>query len=392
MQELNNILNYIKAQTLVIPDKPAIIVQDGSAITYADLYQRMCDRATLPIPLLGDSWDSDFYLKTTGTTGKSKTVIISQQAVIANSQNLIHAHGYSSDTVFIVAGALDHLGGWSKIFPTLMVGGTLIILDGIKDVNAFFRALDYDSAHLATFLVPASIRMLLQFSADKLASYSDKIEFIETGAAPISHSDMLRLCQLLPRTRLFNTYASTETGIVCSYNFNDGRTKAGCCGKPLPASQVFITESGTIACKGKTLMSAYLGEPEMTAIVLKDQCIYTADSGYIDDEGMLHVLGRNDDIINIGGYKVDPVEVENRALAYDGIEDCICIADDHPVLGNIVKLLVKTNNDKPFDKKQLAWFIAQTLDQYKVPTRYERVATINRTSNGKLDRKSYRNK
>ena len=71
MQELNNILNYIKAQTLVIPDKPAIIVQDGSAITYADLYQRMCDRATLPIPLLGDSWDSDFYLKTTGTTGKS---------------------------------------------------------------------------------------------------------------------------------------------------------------------------------------------------------------------------------------------------------------------------------------------------------------------------------
>ena len=386
------ILNYIHKSATQAPGKPAIISPDGTVVTYAELYQSMCCSAPLPIPLLGESWTSDFHLRTTGTTGKSKTVVISQQAVIANSQNLIHAHGYSSDTVFVVAGALDHLGGWSKIFPTLMTGGTLIILDGIKDVNAFFRSFDYDSAHLATFLVPASIRMLLQFSADRLASYADRIEFIETGAAPISHSDMLRLCQLLPNTRLYNTYASTETGIVCSYNFNDGRTKPGCCGPALLNSQVFITENGTIACKGSTLMSGYLNEPELTAAVLKDGCIYTADSGYLDDEGMLHVLGRNDDIINIGGYKVDPVEVENRALAFDGVQDCICIADTHPVIGNILKLLVKTNGNKPLDNKQIARFIAQTLEPYKVPVRYECVETINRTANGKLDRKSYRTK
>lgn len=386
------ILKYIHKSATQFPDKPAIIAPDGTVVTYTELYRRMCECAPLPLPLLGESWTSDFHLKTTGTTGKSKTVVISQQAVIANSQNLIHAHGYSSDTVFVVAGALDHLGGWSKIFPTLMTGGTLIILDGIKDVNALFQAFDYDSAHLATFLVPASIRMLLQFSADRLASYADRIEFIETGAAPISHSDMLRLCQQLPNTRLYNTYASTETGIVCSYNFNDGRTKPGCCGPALLNSQVFITENGTIACKGKTLMSGYLNEPELTAAVLKDGCIYTADSGYLDDEGMLHVLGRNDDIINIGGYKVDPVEVENRALAFDGVQDCICIADTHPVIGNILKLLVKTNGNKQLDNKQIARFIAQTLEPYKVPVRYECVETINRTPNGKLDRKSYRKK
>lgn len=383
------ILDYIHRNALAVPHKPAIIAQDGTVITYADVYQRMCDCYNLPIPLQGESWESDFHLRTTGTTGKSKTVVISQQAVIANSQNLIHAHGYSSNTVFVVAGALDHLGGWSKIFPTLMTGGTLILLDGMKDVNAFFRAMDYDSTHLATFLVPASIRMLLQFSADRLASYSHKIEFLETGAAPISHTDMLRLCQLLPRTRLYNTYASTETGIVCSYNFNDGRTKPGCCGPALLNSQVFITESGTIACKGSTLMSGYLDEPELTATVLKDGCIHTADSGYIDEDGMLHVLGRNDDVINIGGYKVDPVEVENRALAFPGIQDCICIADQHPVLGDTLKLLVRTGGDK-IDKKEIARFMAQTLEPYKVPTRYEYVETINRTSNGKLDRKSYR--
>ena len=163
---METILDYVRRSAEAHPEKTALIAQDGSVVRYAELYQRMRLGESLPIPLLGESWESDFHLTTTGTTGKSKTVVISQRAVIANSENLIRAHGYSEDTVFVVAGALDHLGSWSKIFPTLMKGGTLIILDGMKDVNAFFRALDFESAHLATFLVPANIRMLLQFSAD----------------------------------------------------------------------------------------------------------------------------------------------------------------------------------------------------------------------------------
>lgn len=387
---METILDYVRCSAEAHPEKAALIAQDGSVVRYAELYRRMRLRESLPIPLLGESWESDFHLTTTGTTGKSKTVVISQRAVIANSENLIVAHGYSEDTVFVVAGALDHLGGWSKIFPTLMKGGTLIILDGMKDVNAFFRALDYESAHLATFLVPASIRMLLQFSADRLAAYADKIEFLETGAAPISHSDMLRLCELLPETRLFNTYASTETGIVCTYNFNDGVTKQGCCGLPLMNSEVFITDDGRIACKGKTLMSGYLDEPALMASVMRDGCVCTADNGFFDEDGMLHIVGRSDDVINIGGYKVDPTEVEDRALAYPGVEDCICVAGKHPVLGNILKLLVKYSPEQNFDKRALARFINETLETYKVPQRYELVEQIRMTGNGKKDRKSYR--
>lgn len=387
---METILDYVRRSAEKHPEKAALIAQDGTIVNYAEIFRRMRLRETLPIPLLGESWESDFHLTTTGTTGKSKTVVISQSAVIANSENLIGAHGYSEDTVFVVAGALDHLGSWSKIFPTLMKGGTLIILGGMKDVNAFFRALDYESAHLATFLVPANIRMLLQFSADRLASYAEKIEFIETGAAPISHSDMLRLCELLPKTRLFNTYASTETGIVCTYNFNDGVTKPGCCGLPLMNSEVFITDDGHIACKGKTLMSGYLDEPALTASVMSDGCVYTADNGFFDEDGMLHIVGRSDDVINIGGYKVDPTEVEDRALAFPGVEDCICVAGKHPVLGNILKLLVKFSPEQNFDKRALARFINETLETYKVPQRYELVGQIRMTYNGKKDRKSYR--
>ena len=150
---------------------------------------------------------------------------------------------------------------------------------------------------------------------------ADKIDFIETGAAAISQSDMESLCRLLPKTRLYNTYASTETGIISTYNYNDGKCMAGCLGKPMKHSEFFITEDGHIACKGDTIMSGYVGDPEKTSTVLRNGIIYTSDMGVIDDEGMLHLKGREDDVINVGGFKVSPVEVEDVALSYYGIND-----------------------------------------------------------------------
>ena len=195
------ILDHVFASAQKFPDKPAIIHQ-GQEITYSRLYPMMKECRPLPIPLLGEGWDKTFCLHTTGTTGQAKDVLVSQQAVIANSENLIKAQGFSSDTVFVLAGALDHLGCWSKIFPVLMCGGTLIVLDGLKDMDAFLSAFDYPSSHLATFLVPAAIRMLLRFNAGRLARNADSIEFLETGAAAISQADMQQLCTILPNTRL----------------------------------------------------------------------------------------------------------------------------------------------------------------------------------------------
>ena len=98
-----------------------------------------------------------------------------------------------------------------------MLGATLYIIDGMRDMNAVFGALDYPATKMATFFVPASVRMLTQFSAERLASYAEKIDFIECGGAPLPHADMLELCRLLPKTRLYNTYASTETGIISTF-------------------------------------------------------------------------------------------------------------------------------------------------------------------------------
>lgn len=74
-------------------------------------------------------------LFTTGTTGKQKGVMISNAAILANAENLIDAQGFCKDHTFIICGPLNHIGSLSKIWPMMVVGGTVVITNGIKDIN-----------------------------------------------------------------------------------------------------------------------------------------------------------------------------------------------------------------------------------------------------------------
>ena len=363
------ILDYIQRQANSTPDRVAIVCyhrnsERQSTLTYAEVYQRMVTGAALPIPLLGDRWGGDFVLYTTGSTGKPKAVTVTQQMVMRNSQNLINGHGYSDGLQFIIAGPMNHLGCWSKLFPTLMVGGTLHILpDGMKDMNAFFRVMSDTGKRYASFLVPANLRMLIQFASDRLQSHAGVIDFIETGAAPMSRGDMLTLCQLLPHSRLYNTYASTEAGIVATYNYNDGKCKAACCGVPFSNVDFSISDNGLIAG--------------------------SSDIGFLDEDGMLHIVGRQDDIINVGGLKVAPAEIEDAAMTIDGIQDCICIPRQHPVMGQVPELLVVMRTGHSFDKRTIAKALVPLLERYKIPQFITDVDHIERTFNGKPNRSFY---
>lgn len=439
---MTTIEQYIKQNSERFPDKSAIITSEEQ-INYRQLQQRIDTRANIlrnlyskgEIVALRTSQTIDFLVEyfalheigavamplehympderfnaiasrykhyhapdsiadvlyTTGTTGKAKGTMISHDVILANTDNLIDAMGFSDDLVFVVNGPLNHIGSLSKVFPVLMQGATLYILEGMKNLEEFFNALNNPVApHCATFLVPAAIRMLLQFAEEQLRKLSDRIVFIETGAAPISQADMEHLCRILPNTRLYNTYASTETGIISTYNFNDGECIAGCLGKPMKNSSFHITSDGTIACSGRTIMYGYADEPELTATILRDGELFTNDLGIIDEQGRLHLKGRNDDVINIGGFKIDPSEVEDVAKTHPLITDCICICDSSLAMSNRLKLLYVTMPDAEITNKEVAQLIARKLENYKVPQSYERVTAIERTYNGKLNRMFYR--
>ena len=431
--------DYLKRNAELWPDRVAVVCGDD-ACTYRQLYDRVCRHAStlqvagrlvpfrssqtidflvtylaihqaggVAVPLEQGMPDDLFALRqqrmegisvpagtadvlfTTVTTGQSKGVVISHAAILADAENLVEAQGYHHDLTFIICGPLNHIGSLSKVYPTLWVGGTLHILEGTKDLNAFFQSMDEAKGKVATFLVPANIRMLLAFSAKRLSTYAERIEMIETGAAPMAQSDMEQLCALLPHTRLFNTYASTETGIVATYDYNlGGECQAGCLGKPMRHSQIEVAADGHIVCRGQTLMSGYLCDEALTREVLRDGAVHTADLGTIDSQGRLHLTGRQGDVINVGGYKVEPTEVEDAALSTGLVTDCVCTAAQHRVLGTVLRLLVVLPEGVSLNKRQMALALRDKLEPYKVPMLYEQVEAVERTYNGKIDRKAYR--
>lgn len=330
-------------------------------------------------------------LLTTGTTGKAKGALVSHQAIISNAENLASAHGYGSDLTFIVCGPLNHIGCLSKVWPVMMLGATLHVLEGMKNLPLFFQTIERSRTQVATFLVPALVRILVQLAAKQLEMAAAKIDFIECGAAPLTGTDMLRLCELLPHTRLYNTYASTETGVVCTYNFNDGYCLSGCVGSPMRHAQVRLTAEGIIVCSGPMLMTGYADDDELTQQVLRQGSLYTSDRGHLDSKGRLILDGRTDDIINVGGYKISPEEVEQVAMTMPGVADCVCVGTPAGITGFALKLLVVPAAGEPMpDKRSLARHIAEQLEAYKVPTIYEQTDAIVRTFNGKINRAHYR--
>lgn len=328
-------------------------------------------------------------LFTTGTTGSSKGVMIGHDAQMACAENLAGAQGYSPELTFLICGPLSHLGSLSKVWPVWLTGGTVCLTPGLKDPAVLFAAMRRPGTRFATFLVPAALRMLMSLCGPELQAQADAIEFIETGGAPMAQADLERLCRLLPGTRLYNTYASTEAGIVCTHNFNAGKCVEGCLGRPMRHSRVSVSPEGTVVCHGRTLMTGYVGDPQATAAVLRDGALHTSDAGRLDADGMLCLTGRMDDVINVGGFKVAPSEVESVALSLPEVADCVCIAAPHPLTGTMLKLLVVLRDGAVLDKQKLARHIRAHLEVYKVPMAYEAVDSIRRTYNGKTDRKAY---
>lgn len=434
--------DYIKTHAAQTPDKEAIRTADQS-ITYAELWQKVKVRATeymmadrqaivfqatatigtlvtyfaahlarvAAVPLdknldqrILEGFDSRLkktpppsgvadILFTTGTTGEPKGVMIGHEAIIANAENLIDAQGYSAETEFIINGPLNHIGSLSKVWPTILMGGTIVLVDGLRDLAAFFEAFDKAKGDkVATFLVPAAINIVLKFGEGKLSDLSNKIDFIETGAAPIGYRPILKLHQALPYSRLFNTYASTETGIISTFNFNEyGCLIPRCLGKTMKHSKLTILEDTRVMCSGPTLMMGYYDDPELTASVLKDGNLTTGDVAHFDDKGRLFLDGRFDCIININGFKVNPEEVERVAMSTGCVKDCICVsAKDENGIGNHLKLIVVLAGNLVDITYTLRPALMLNLEPYKVPNSYETTDKIARTFNGKLDRKAYR--
>ena len=141
---------------------------------------------------------------------------------------------------------------------------------------------------------------------------------------------------------------------------------------------------------GSMMMEGYFDSEELTKKTLVDGVLYTSDLGYIDQEGRIYVLGRQDDVINYKGIKIAPEEIEQTASRYTGVKDCCCVPLEDPVCGQVPKLFVSVLPSHPFDKKDFMAYLRKNLEPGRVPAAVELIDQIPRSSNGKILRKRLR--
>jgi acyl-coenzyme A synthetase/AMP-(fatty) acid ligase len=130
---------------------------------------------------------------------------------------------------------------------------------------------------------------------------------------------------------------------------------------------------GILACEGPTVMLGYWNDSELTASVLKNRRLLLADIGYRDEEGFFVLLGRRDDVINTGGRKVAPSEIEAAASEVEGVEECACVPIPDKTMGSVAKLYVVIRKDANFSQKKIFDHLTRYLEPYKLPRCIEQI-------------------
>lgn len=137
-------------------------------------------------------------------------------------------------------------------------------------------------------------------------------------------------------------------------------------------------------------MKEYYLDPELTRTVWKDDWFISNDLGHMDEKHNIYYSGRKGDVINLGGYKIAPTDVEEIALLSGMIDECILVEAEDEYQVPYLKLLVVAGDGRKFDVTRMKKYLSDHLEAYKVPRGIELVDEVAKTFNGKIDRKAYR--
>ena len=337
---------------------------------------------------------------TTGTTGKSKGVLMTHRHIAWYVYSVAKCVEMKKNNRFLLTTPLNHAGGLRRTHLMLANGCCIVYLNGLKDLGLYFETIEkYRITSL--YLPPVAVRILLVRTEDQLGRYRDQIDFVYCSSSPLPQSDGEKLRELLPRTRLYNAYEASETPGVSAYDFNTDAPVGNCLGAAnegvelaiLPENGELTREpdvEGQICVKSKMNMKEYYLEPALTSSVFRGEWFVSSDLGSLDRQGRLFIHGRKGDVINIGGYKIAPTDVEETALRSGMVDECVCVEERDALGVPCLKLLAVAPDAQAFDTKALSAFLAEQLEAYKVPRKIELTDAIKKTFNGKIDRKAYR--
>ena len=391
-QRIRELLAYFEAR-LYIAETP---VKGGCA--YVGIDRALNAPACEAEPVFPDPGEISDIIFTTGTTGSPKGVMRSYGSYCASPRHWSGYMGFRSRDVNLTYCSQNAAGGISSLRRSFLVGSTYVFGNGIVFLRDFFGIVEKYGVTVLC-IRPPELSMLLH-DEEGLKRHCGGIRAILLNTAAPRARDTRRIKELLPNARVFSSYGATEALGIAVYEVDKREIIPFYAGKPAEGAEIRIADKngapmenagrenpGYIACKTATAMKGYWKNPALTEKVVRDGWVILSDIGYIGNDGAVYLLGREGDIINTGGYKVAPGEIEELALETEGVAECVCFSVPDAILGSIPKLLVVMEKNAEFSAKKIHDHLALKLEAYKLPRSIESADALPKTGDNAKIRK-----
>lgn len=301
-------------------------------------------------------------LFSSGSTGRPKAMVHDLDRLLAP-----HAERRPRALVLLVFLMFDHIGGLNTLFTALATGATVVIPatrepDDVAALIARHRAAVLPAS-------PTFLNLLLMSGARERHDLSS-LRIISYGTEPMPDALLARLRAAFPGARFIQTFGTSETGITQTTSKSSDSTLLKL---DDPALEHRIVD-GELWLRSRTQILGYLNHP-MHAFT-EDGWFRTGDLVEAGSDGYLRISGRRAELINVGGEKVLPAEVESVLLDLPEITDCLVRGEAHPITGQIVtaQVVLAPGTDPATIRQRVRRHCRERLAAYKVPVKVQVVA------------------
>lgn len=287
-----------------------------------------------------------------GSTGAPKAILHDLDAILGKFRKVRQRKTTLTFLLF------DHIGGIDTMLNTFGSGGTVVTVPQ-RTPELVARAIEAHRVHT----LPTSPTFLNLFLISGVWQERDlsSLKVIAYGTEPMPESTLKRLHEIFPDVSLVQTYGMSELGVLRSRSKSNESLWIKFTGDEFATKVV----DGILWVKADTAMLGYLNAP---GLFDADGWLNTQDAVEVDGEYM-RILGRASDLINVGGQKVYPAEVENVLLQLDNVEDVAVFGKPHPMMGQIVAARFKLEQPEALDlfKRRMNAFCRERLAKYQIP-------------------------
>lgn len=343
-------------------------------------------------PLLGDE---AVVLQTSGTTGLSKIVPLTQANLIASAQHLIASLQLTTDDRVLHFLPMFHIGGIVDVLlAPLLSGGTVFCAPSFSAAD-FYRDL---SSYKPTWTqgVPVMLEEMLKNSEQhKAIVAAHTLRFVRSVSAPLP-VERMQAFEKVFSVPVIEIYGMTETaGVITSNPLPPAERKLGSVGisagltvaaQSLEGRLLSVDEVGEIVVRGASVITAYEDAPDDNALAFRDGWFHTGDLGRVDEDGYVFLTGRIKDMINRGGEKVTPQEIDMVLIQHPDVVDAASFAVRHDTLGEDVAALVVLRQGSNSTAQELTAYAREHMAFFKVPKIIHLVDAVPRGPSGKVDR------